>query len=366
MMKDVIFIHIPKTGGTTINAAMQDASWQTEPDFNYRHIEAGNKKSNAGDIFNPENVIKFRNYKIFMMLRHPVDRLISEYHFIRERQEFMDLLRTKPKNFEEYIQLKQTQNGVVNFLKGKRMYDDSSARRSDLNDILNAIDKIPIHIGIFEDFTKSLRYFTDVTGIQWKQNIEVKRMTFIRPKVSEVTDEIKELIIKNNPLDIELYDYCLKKFASIQVKSSASKFHFTKDKYNHIIPYVNKWCLFEFCMENKKFIKQNFNFFKEFTFYLLKDKNIIDGRHFTKVWNLTFLKSIDYHYPDSPFAKALRNAYHEKGDQLDETAHIAKALDEFFNQNKKSANEYYKPMKFDPDLFIVTGSSKGFFGRLFS
>ena len=121
MKEKTIFIHIPKTGGTTINAAMNNSFWQTETGFNYRHIEA-NKVSNSGDIFEPENINKFKDCKIFMMLRHPIDRMISEYYFIKERKEFMDLLKNKPKDFTSYIKNKQTQNGVVNFLVGRRIY----------------------------------------------------------------------------------------------------------------------------------------------------------------------------------------------------------------------------------------------------
>ena len=49
-MSETIFIHIPKTGGTTINSAMQGTYWKTEPGFNYRHI-LPDKSTNSGDIF---------------------------------------------------------------------------------------------------------------------------------------------------------------------------------------------------------------------------------------------------------------------------------------------------------------------------
>ena len=72
-----IFIHIPKTGGTTINTAMHNVYWQTDIDFNYRHIDIKTKKSTCGDIFDAVNSRKYSDYTIFTMLREPVDRIIS-------------------------------------------------------------------------------------------------------------------------------------------------------------------------------------------------------------------------------------------------------------------------------------------------
>ena len=110
MTRENIFIHIPKTGGTTINTSIEGTYWGTEPNFYYRHLVLKTKRSNSADIFNPLNYDKYKDYNIFMMLREPIDRMISEYYFLRERKNFMDLLRSQPRNFSEYIKNIQTQN----------------------------------------------------------------------------------------------------------------------------------------------------------------------------------------------------------------------------------------------------------------
>lgn len=362
--KEVIFIHIPKTGGTTINTAMLGNYWQSQPDFNYRHIENGNKKSNSGDIFEAKNVDKFRDYSIFMMLRHPVDRMISEYHFIRERKEFMDLIRTKPKNFEEYVRSKQTQNGVVNFLVGRRMYDITIVKEDDLNNVIKAVDELPIHVGIFEEFNKSMAYFTNKTGVIWRKKVEVKRMTFIRPKVSEVSEEIRALILKYNALDLALYEHCLVKFEMDTSNILDSKVSFVKDKYNHIIPYAKKWCFYEFCMDNKKFIQANFEFFRRLNLYLLNGMYVKNGSNFAEYWNGAFIAAVNHHFPETEFAEILNASYNSKGDQLEETAKVGKAVDDFFRERKQAANQFYKVMTYS-DSFIPRLESKGFLKKLF-
>ena len=71
----------------------QKAAWQTTPDFHYRHIIYDTKRSNSKDIFNPSNYDKYLEYNLFTMLRNPVDRMISEYYFMKDRAEFMNMLK---------------------------------------------------------------------------------------------------------------------------------------------------------------------------------------------------------------------------------------------------------------------------------
>ena len=358
----VIFIHIPKTGGTTINSAMNNTFWQTEVGFNYRHI-LPNKKSNSGDIFDPKENAKYQEYTIFTMLRHPVDRITSEYHFIRERREFTTLLKSHPKNFESYIKSAQTNNGVISFLKGRRMFTSHKASNNDLDDIIESINSIPIHVGIFELFSESLSYFSSVSGIKWKKNIEVKRMTLKRPQLNEIPNGIIELIRERNQLDLKLYDYCLKHFKEKVVGLNKQNINFIKDKYNHVIPYCLKWCFFEFCLENKKFLKVNFEFFKNLTFFLIKENKIINGRTYTVIWNNSFINQFNESFKESSLSLKLSSSFNKNGDPLNELMKIAEIIDSYLKNPNGDRTNYYKPLKFDPNN--VTVEKKGFFRSIF-
>ena len=189
--KSNIFIHIPKTGGTTINCAMNNSEWQTTPDFNYRHIDYKTKRSNSADIFNPLKYELYEQHNIFMLVRHPIDRLLSEYSFIKTRPEFMNLIKPIPKDFDSYIKSKQTQNYMIGFLVGKRMYDTSFVDRDDLELVKNAIRNINIKVGIFEQYEASLSYFSEYSELKWPKKIDIKRITLNRPTVADISEETK-------------------------------------------------------------------------------------------------------------------------------------------------------------------------------
>ena len=252
-----IFIHIPKTGGTTINCAMNKSQWQTKPDFNYRHIIYETKKSNCEDIFLPENYPKYLEFKIFMLLRNPIDRLISEYYFIKDRHEFMSLIRPIPRNLKEYIKNNQTNNYMIGFLVGKRMYDKNLVNEKDYELVIKAIENLNIHVGLFEEFEKSLHYFSTQTKIKWPKNIPIKRITLSRPKFNDVSDEIKDLILKHNALDFKLYNYCKTRFddQTLPLKKN-SNFNFIGNKYDYVLKYTQRFVLLEIALKNKLFIQK--------------------------------------------------------------------------------------------------------------
>ncbi len=95
-----------------------------------------------------------------MLLRHPVGRMISEHPFIKTRPEFMSLLKPIPKDFKTYIKNSQTQNYMLGFLFGHRMYDTKKVVQEDLELVMNSINNLNIKVGLFEKYSESLSYFT--------------------------------------------------------------------------------------------------------------------------------------------------------------------------------------------------------------
>jgi Sulfotransferase family len=346
-----IFIHIPKTGGTTINCIMNKTEWQTKPDFNYRHIIYETKKSNSQDIFDPQNYDKYRNYNIFMVLRNPIDRIISEYYFIKDRQEFLSLIKPIPKNLKQYILSKQTNNYMTGFLVGKRMFDQDLVNDADLELVLNTIDKLNINVGIFEFYSKSLSLFTSITGIKWPKNIDIKRITLNRPSVDNVPKEINDLIRKNNSLDFKLYEYCLKKFEeNSNTMHSEENYNFKGDKYNYVLKYTQRFNLLEIELKDKNFIHNNYQFFQDLNLYLHKQLRVKDGRNYVDLWNDCFISTIKKTYPNKPLSSRL-SKLNDETEPLEKTKKICSLLNILLRG--PSVRLYNKTLVFNKNLISL-------------
>ena len=81
-----IFVHVPKTGGTTMIAALRQQSWQPHAnDFHYRHIVYETTRSTTAELFETAALAGLAGQTVLTILREPLPRAISEYAFLRDR-----------------------------------------------------------------------------------------------------------------------------------------------------------------------------------------------------------------------------------------------------------------------------------------
>ena len=319
-----IFIHIPKTGGTSINCVMKGTEWQTPLDHYYRHLDFDTKTSTSGDIFKKENSAKYQKEFIFMMLRHPVDRLISEYYYIRKNAEFMGFLTSQPKDFSEYVANPQTTNYMLKFLDGQRIYSENELTEERADEIIALIDKLDIHVGIFEEFDRSLSYFSAVGDFVWPKTIEVKRATINRPNINQIPAELREIILQANHLDIKLYQHCKKKLIARTQKLAINKIKYQGGRIDFIIPYTMWNCILDIELNNRIFIEENMTFFMTLNTYLHKTTG--SGREYAKNWMKLFKNSVGLYFKGTKFAKQIKQV--KRASPIDEIIAVARILDE--------------------------------------
>lgn len=319
-----IFIHIPKTGGTSINCVMKGTEWQTPLDHYYRHLDFETKTSTCGDIFDRENIEKYKDEFIFMMLRHPVDRLISEYYYIRKNIDFMGFLTSQPKDFSEYVDNPQTANYMLKFLNGQRIYSQENITEQRAEDIIALIDELDIHVGIFEEFDRSLSYFSEVGDFTWPETMEVKRATINRPNVSQLSIELHEKIVNANHLDIQLYQHCKDKLIARTQKLAINKIKYQGGRVDFIIPYTMWNCILDIELNNRTFIEENMTFFMTLNTYLHKTTG--SGREYAKNWMKLFKNSVALYFKGTKFAKQIKQV--KKNSPVDEIIAVARIIEE--------------------------------------
>lgn len=322
--KQPIFIHIPKTGGTSINCVMKGTEWQTPLDYHYRHLDFLTKTSTCGDIFDNKNKDTYKNEFIFMMLRHPVDRLISEYYYIRKNSEFMGLLTTQPDSFSTYIDNPQTANYMLKFLDGQRIYAEKGLSATRALEIIATIDNIDIHVGIFEEYDRSLSYFSDVGEFDWPATIEVKRATINRPSVKQIPTDVLDKIIAANALDLQLYNHCKAKLIERTQQLAIHKIKYQGGKLNFVIPYTMWNCILDIELINRTFIEENKTFFMTLNTYL--HKTTASGKEYAKNWMKLFKKSVALYFKETKFAKQIKQV--KKISSIDEIIAVARIIDE--------------------------------------
>src|SRR5262245_14421450 len=198
-MKKILFIHIPKTAGTTLvlffksildgffvqtNSPSQlvhgDSNLGRVKDLSdikrilanhtglSLHVDSDFEMVRRTDSFrslapcicDAQNVAYFKQFTILTIFRHPFRRFLSDYAFVRRTKEadprFLPDLNIT--SIESYL-YQVHPNSVLHFLLEPQLSRPRIITRDDLECVKERISDYPIHAGIFERFEESVSMF---------------------------------------------------------------------------------------------------------------------------------------------------------------------------------------------------------------
>ncbi|MGK7962050.1 sulfotransferase family 2 domain-containing protein [Crocosphaera sp.] len=209
--KSCIFIHIPKTGGTSIEKMIwPEKEDKTEANLwkgfidgyhnkyqtgGLQHLLASQVKQEVGDDI-------FNQYFKFTIVRNPWDKVISQYSYMKKRKDLRNFIgMEKDDCLKTYLSLITKKNHVQWEHQHKFVLDESQ------NIIVD-------YIGKFEEFNKDVYTILDkinirtkILGIRVLKILHTNRSQERLPYSEYYDSESREMVANIYRKDIELFDY---------------------------------------------------------------------------------------------------------------------------------------------------------------
>jgi hypothetical protein len=205
-----IFIHIPRTGGTSIeNTIWPKVSKRQEKDLWNGFIDDYNNKYQTGGLqhllgYQIKNIVGpevYNDYYKFTIVRNPYDKIVSQFFYINKRKDLQTFLaHNKGDEFKFYLDKIAKKKHVqwepqVNFV-----LDENG-------------ETIVDFIGKFENFNNEVTKVLEKTGLDKKYFGLVKRSI---PHINQTVrnnyqtyydDESKEMVEQLFKKDLEFFNY---------------------------------------------------------------------------------------------------------------------------------------------------------------
>lgn len=222
MLNHLFFLHIPKTAGTTLNAVLDDnfepssvfdvyTDDQREQLRRTTYAELAKYNLVRGHVF----VADFADildgpipFNVFTFLRDPVERVVSEYHFLRTwpKSHIHSFLNDNDISLSEYVTSDRPElrmrgrNAMVNSLSGVGHPSIEAGMEAAWHHLKNRF----LFFGILERFDESVLMLNRYLGLERcfyeRQNVRNRQARY------PVTPEETAIIQEHNKADIELYD----------------------------------------------------------------------------------------------------------------------------------------------------------------
>ena len=160
MNDTLIFLHLPRTGGTTLRDILSKqysdkvtfenkTLLDTDQNFNVENkSEKGKHKLIKGHVYFGIHEHIIQNCTYFSMMRNPIERVTSVYNYIKNRPKHKDYEYIKNKSITHYIESKRNlfmDNGQTRLLAGRHTSLEVPFRRINEGHLEQAKENIKNH-----------------------------------------------------------------------------------------------------------------------------------------------------------------------------------------------------------------------------
>jgi hypothetical protein len=230
----IIFLHIPKTAGTTLNRIID---WEYNPlhifSINGRYFRSSYARLTRCPSSRLARMALFRGHMPFglhrfldrpatyiTVLRNPIERTISEYYFAVNRRIHREHRQISKLSLEDYVRTSPHNNAQTKLVAGQNDGYDFLAGdcgREMLTVAKENLSRYFRFVGITERFTESLALSKVLLG--WRlRRYATFRVTPRRPRTETLTETALRVISEYNCYDMELYDYAMQLFDETLLK----------------------------------------------------------------------------------------------------------------------------------------------------
>ncbi len=258
-----IFLHIPRTGGTTLNSIFSENFQEEEivsiyrrDDFSKAAKEIPRKMDRLrliqGHFLDDGTISELaqsRRAKVVSFLRHPVDRLVSEYLFLKNwpHSHMYKIIGNSGISFADYVTLedKTFRYRAQNFMT--RVFSRMSFSGIPSPEVeKTALEHARSYnfLGFTEFFDVSLLLLGDLMGLG---SIHYERRNMLSPALKETVGESdRALAAEHNAADIRLYEILRADFTAGlnnlpgEFNERLGRFRLINDKFNKVSGLLNK------------------------------------------------------------------------------------------------------------------------------
>ncbi len=258
-----IFLHIPRTGGTTLNSIFfnnfnkeEIISLYSREDFATGAEELARRGDSVrlvqGHFLHDEHIEALRqgrNARVVTFIRHPVERLASEYLFLKNwpHSQMYEVLNSRNIGFAEYITsddraFRYRTKNLLTRVFSRMSFEGEPSAEAEAAALAQA--RSYALTGIVERFDAGLLLLADLMELQ---DIHYERKNRVSSALKEtIRPEDRALAAEFNAADIRLYERLRADFdAKIAALPPAfhqrlKQFTLINEKFNKVADLINK------------------------------------------------------------------------------------------------------------------------------